>query len=279
MILKKIYKKLLQPKEKIPIITIKDEKMLLSGKVALILGGSGGIGLAIAKKFLDSGCKVIIAGTSISKLEKIIKDMNNTNLKYVVINLQNYSEFKSCVEQAVELFGKIDILVNSAGIHSTNPIQDYFYFSEEEYDNIFNINLKGIFFFTREIAKYMIENEIQGHILNISSSTALEPAWSPYRLSKWALNGFTKGLADRLLEYGIIVNGIAPGSTATKLLNYEKGQSITTKDNPVNRYIMPEEVAEYAKMLVSDLGNMVIGETILISGGRGNIYVPTYKRP
>lgn len=189
------------------------------------------------------------------------------------------SKFKTNLEEAVNLFGKINILVNSAGIHSTNPIQDYFSFSEEEYDKILEINLKGIFFFTREVANYMIKNKIKGHILNISSSTALEPAWSPYRLSKWALNGFTKGLADRLLEYGIIVNGIAPGSTATRLLNYEEGQSIMTKDNPANRYIMPEEVAEYAKMLVSELGDMIIGETILISGGRGNIYVPTFKKP
>lgn len=279
MILNRIYKKIISQKEKIPIITIRDENMLLEGKVALILGGSGGIGFAIAKKFLDSGCKVIIAGTSKNKLEKIIKDINNNNLKYIVINMCDSSKFKVNLEEAVTLFGKIDILVNSAGIHSTNPIQDYFNFSEEEYDKILEINLKGNFFFTREVANYMIKNKIKGHILNISSSTALEPAWSPYRLSKWALNGFTKGLADRLLEYGIIVNGIAPGSTATKLLNYEDGQSITTKDNPVNRYIMPEEVAEYAKMLVSELGDMIIGETILISGGRGNIYVPTYKKP
>lgn len=279
MILNRIYKKIISQKEKIPIITIRDENMLLEGKVALILGGSGGIGFAIAKKFLDSGCKVIIAGTSKNKLEKIIKDINNNNLKYIVINMCDSSKFKVNLEEAVTLFGKIDILVNSAGIHSTNPIQDYFNFLEEEYDKILEINLKGNFFFTREVANYMIKNKIKGHILNISSSTALEPAWSPYRLSKWALNGFTKGLADRLLEYGIIVNGIAPGSTATKLLNYEDGQSITTKDNPVNRYIMPEEVAEYAKMLVSELGDMIIGETILISGGRGNIYVPTYKKP
>lgn len=279
MILNKICKKIISQKEKIPIITIKDESRLLEGKVALILGGSGGIGFAIANKFLDSGCKVIIAGTSKNKLEKIIKNINNDNLKYIVIDMCDISKFKMNLEESVAMFGKIDILVNSAGIHSTNPIQDYFNFSEEEYDKILEINLKGNFFFTREVANYMIKNKIKGHILNISSSTALEPAWSPYRLSKWALNGFTKGLADRLLEYGIIVNGIAPGSTATKLLNYEDGQSITTKDNPVNRYIMPEEVAEYAKMLVSELGDMIIGETILISGGRGNIYIPTYKKP
>lgn len=279
MILNKICKKIISQKEKIPIITIKDESRLLEGKVALILGGSGGIGFAIANKFLDSGCKVIIAGTSKNKLEKIIKNINNDNLKYIVIDMCDISKFKMNLEESVAMFGKIDILVNSAGIHSTNPIQDYFNFSEEEYDKILEINLKGNFFFTREVANYMIKNKIKGHILNISSSTALEPAWSPYRLSKWALNGFTKGLADRLLEYGIIVNGIAPGSTATKLLNYEDGQSITTKDNPINRYIMPEEVAEYAKMLVSELGDMIIGETILISGGRGNIYIPTYKKP
>lgn len=115
----------------------------------------------------------------------------------------------------------------------------------------------------------MVNNKIKGHILNISSSTGAEPAWSPYRLSKLGVEGFTRGLAQTLTPYGITVNAIAPGSTATNLLGYSNGDSIYTADNVVGRYIMPDEVASYAKILVSDLGNMVVGSTLYVSGGRG----------
>lgn len=275
--IKRIINKFLPKKTiKIPITKLVDNSKLLSGKTALITGGSGGIGYAIAEELLNSDCNVIITGTNEKKLKKICDNVKNEKLNYIVLNLNDISSFEQKVSEATKKYGKIDILINSAGIHSTNPIQDFFEFSVKEYDEIMNINLKGTYFFTREISKYMIKNKIKGHILMISSSTALEPAWSPYRLSKWGVKGLTSGLADRLYPYGIIVNGIAPGSTATKLLGYEKGSNINTKDNPAKRYIMPEEIAAYAKIMVSDLGNMVIGETLYITGGRGNIYVPTY---
>lgn len=119
----------------------------------------------------------------------------------------------------------------------------------------------------------MVDNKIKGHILNISSSVQNEPAWSPYRLSKWGIKGLTSGLAEKLLPYGIIVNAIAPGSTATNLLGVKDGDSIYTDDNLIGRYIMPDEVATYAKLLVSELGNMVVGDTVYISGGRGTITI------
>lgn len=277
MKIKKLLKKVLYKEEvKIPITKLVDNSELLLGKTALITGGSGGIGVSIAKEFIESGCNVIITGTNIDKLKNICKEMNTERINYITLDLKKVKSFKDKVEEAVKIYGKIDILVNSAGIHSTNAVQDFFSFTEEEYDEIMNVNLKGMYFFTREVSEYMINNKIKGHVLNISSTTALEPAWSPYRLSKWGVKGLTAGLADRLYEYGIIVNAIAPGSTATKLLGYKEGDNINTKDNPAKRYIMPEEVAAYAKLLVSSLGDMVIGETLYISGGRGNIFIPTY---
>lgn len=275
-IIRKI-KKYLVKKEIVPILQIKESEQILQNKVAVITGGSGGIGFAIAQKFLSCGAKVIICGTSEEKLKEMVNKVDTEMLSYCVVNLNHVSSFSDKVIELVKIYGKIDILVNSAGIHSTNPIQDFFAYNEKEYDDIMNINLKGTYFFSREIAKYMVENKILGHILNISSSTSNEPAWSPYRISKWAMNGFTKGLADRLLPYGIIVNGIAPGSTATQLLGYSDGDSIYSEDNALGRMIIPEEIAEYAKLLVSDSGKFVIGETIYISGGRGNLYYPTYS--
>lgn len=142
---------------------------------------------------------------------------------------------------------------------------------EKDYDSIMDINLKGTYFVTQKVAKHMVANRIHGHILNISSSTALEPAWSPYRLSKWGIKGMTLGLAQQLQPYGIIVNAIAPGSTATKLLGFKEGDSIYSADNGNHRLTLPSEIAEYAKLMVSGLGDMIVGDTLYISGGRGTI--------
>ena len=125
-----------------------------------------------------------------------------------------------------------------------------------------NINLKGTYFMCQTVAKYMIENKIKGHILIISSQSALEPSWSPYRLSKLGIDGITKGMAQRLLEHGIIVNAIGPGPTNTSMQkNYREG-NLYTPLNPIKRFTTPEEIAQIAKILVSDLGNTIVGQTI-----------------
>lgn len=262
----------LKSKRVVPVQHITDNEHILEGKVALITGGSGGIGSAIAKSYIESGCKVVITGTKEEKLKKYCEELGE-NARYVQLNLNEVDKMQQKVEEAVKCFGRIDILVNSAGIHSTEMISDFLTVSEKEYDDILSTNLKGTFFISQAICNYMIENKIKGHILNISSSTALEPAWSPYRLSKWGVKGFTLGLAQKMLEHGIIVNAIAPGSTATSLVGFREGDSIQTSENKPGRYIMPEEVAYYAKLLVSDLGDMIVGDTLYISGGRGTVDV------
>lgn len=263
---------LLKTKRLIPIDHLIDQETILKDKVALITGGSGGIGFAIAKAFAESGCKVIIVGTNESKCVDCCKQIGD-NTKYIVFDLKRISEIPNLIEQAVSIWGKINILVNSAGIHSTKSMHDYWDVDEEEFDSIMTINLKATYFISQSVAKYMIQNKVKGHILNISSSVANEPAWSPYRLSKWGIKGLTLGLAEQFIPYGIVVNAIAPGSTATKLLGVREGDSIYTEDNLVRRYVMPDEIAAYAKMLVSDLGNMLIGDTIYLSGGRGVITI------
>lgn len=260
----------LKSKKVVPVVQLNDATTLLQNKVALISGGSGGIGSSIAQKFLASGCKVILIGTNEKKLKELTKKFGD-NCAYIIMDLIKIELFQEKLNEAVKIFGKIDILVNSAGIHSTKMVSDFLDVDEKEYDDIMNINLKGTYFLSQKVANYMIENKIKGHILNISSSVANEPAWSPYRLSKWGIKGFTKGLAEKLLPYNIIVNAIAPGSTATQLLGVKEGDSIYTSDNKMGRYIMPQEIAEFALLLVSSLGDMVVGDTIYISGGRGII--------
>lgn len=254
----------------IPIIQIKENNYLLEGKTALITGGSGGIGFAIAKKLVDCGCNVIISGTNKLKLDIKCKELNN-KCNSIVINASDVKSFKSKIKEAFTRYGFIDILVCSHGIHTKREGLDFLTVTEEEYDNVMNVNLKGTYFLCQAMAKEMISNGIKGHILIISSYSALEPSWSPYRLSKRGIEGITEGMAQRLLEHGIIVSALGPGPTATTMQDELIDGSIYTTDNPIGRYTMPEEVAEYAKMLVSDLGNTIIGQTIYMSGGRGII--------
>lgn len=256
---------LLKWEKKIPIIEIRNTNRLLADKVALITGGTGGIGMTIAKQFISSGCKVIIAGTNINKINRAIKELGD-GIPFI-INMNEIQGFNTKINEISNIVGNIDIVVCSAGVHSDNI--DFWNMTEDEYDRVMDINLKGTYFFCQASANYMRKNRIEGNILLISSSRGSEPAWSPYGLSKWGINGMVKGLAKCLAPYRINVNAIAPGSTATKLLGYEKGNSIYSADNTECRFIMPEEVANIANLLVSEAGKMINGEIIHISSGRG----------
>lgn len=227
------------------------------------------MGLAIAKAYLKAGAKVIIAGTSQEKLDNICSKIDDDNLKSIVLNYDDPSVFDSKVEEVAHIFGGIDIFVSSTGIHVDRDGLDFLNTTIEEYDSIMGINLRGTYFMCQSIAKYMIKKQIRGHILLISSQSALEPSWSPYRLSKLGLDGITRGMAQRLLELGIIVNAIGPGPTATTMQKEYKGDNIYTPLNPIGRFTMPEEVAQYAVLMVSDLGNTIVGQTLYMSGGRG----------
>ena len=261
---------LLKAKQKIPIYQTSDS--LLKNKIALISGGCGGIGMAIAKEFIKSGCKVIISGTNEEKCKRSCEILGN-NTKYIILDINQVNNLKSKIDEAKNVFGKIDIYVNSVGVHTVRPNFNFLTITEKEYDEVMSINLKGTYFICQEISKYMIESKIKGHILIISSQSALEPAWSPYRLSKWGIKGLTAGMAQQLISYGIIVNAIAPGPTATSMQNFKSGESIQTFQNPIERYTTPEEIAQYAKMLCSDLGNTIVGDTLYMSGGRGIIEI------
>lgn len=262
--------KMTQEKQIIPVEHIVDKDELLKDKVAVVIGGSGGIGLAIAKSFVESGCKVVLCGTNEKKLEKCLEGfVEKDKVRTMVFNVADVDSMRSSVEKAVNIFGKVDILVNSAGVHTENV--SFFTMAPDEFDRVMNINLRGPFFLCKAFAEYMMKdkNIDKKHILLVSSSRGSEPAWSPYGISKWALNGLTQGLAQMLLPHDIIVNAIAPGSTATELIGVKEGDSITTGENKVGRLAMPDEVANLAKLLVSPAGDMIVGETVRISGGRG----------
>lgn len=264
--------KMTREKQLVPVEHVIDKDKMLKDKVAVIIGGSGGIGLAIARSFAESGCKIILCGTNEKKLRMCLENfVDKENVKTMVFNIADAKLMRDNVEKAVQLFGKVDILVNSAGVHTENVSFDTM--TPEEFDRVMNINLRGPFFICQAFAEYMVKakSSDKRHILLVSSSRGSEPAWSPYGISKWALNGLTMGLAQTLLPHGIIVNAIAPGSTATELIGVKEGDSITTGENRVGRLAMPDEVANLAKLLVSPAGDMIVGETVHISGGRGVI--------
>ena len=174
------------------------------------------------------------------------------------------------VDEAAKLFpeNRIDILVNSAGVVSHSGFENM---TLEEYDNIMNINARGSYFMSQAVSRFMIGRKIRGHILNVSSSSALRPAWTPYQMSKWAVRGMTLGLADSLLPHGIIVNAIAPGPVATPMLGKFEGDSIYHHAYPSKRFSMPQEIANLAVFMVSSMGDLIVGDTFYITGGSGTI--------
>ena len=247
---------------------------LLKGRVALITGGTSGIGMAIAKSFINSGASVVITGRSKERLNKACEAIkgetdNLCEVFGVELDNKNISDYRNKLHEIQTLLeGKmIDILVNNAG-------QRGGYLSnatEEEYDQIMDTNTKGTFFMSQMIANYMVENGIRGNILNISSASSIRPAVSAYHMSKWAIRGLTEGMARSLAPYGICVNAIAPGPTATPMLNKDGGSNgdISHPKNLLGRYATPEEIANMAVILVSDMSRTIIGDTIFMSGGAG----------
>lgn len=259
---------LFKKKNIIPIPEIVEDTCSLKGKVALVIGATGGIGKAIVTELNHSGCKVVACGSSLQSIEKAKKKLpESIAIKYFAFNLQNINEFSKRIEAAAEIYGRIDILIFSAGIHS--EMFDYLDMTKQEYERIMQINLEAPFFLCQKFAKYLIERKEKGHICLVSSSRGSEPAYTPYGISKWAMNGMTRGIAQEIINYGIIVNAVAPGSTATQLIGVTSKDSIFTDDNSYGRLVHPKEVANVVKLLVGETGNMIVGETVHISGGRG----------
>ena len=256
-------------KEKVVIPVYNDE--LLKGRCALILGGTSGIGLSIANLFAQNQCDLVITGRNTAKLDKIKQEFEKkykVSIVTVELDLRNVIDFDKVIINAHNLINKkIDILVNNAGIMSECTFGNT---TEEDFDDVLQTNLKGIYMFSQAFIKYMLKNKIKGNILNISSTSENRPVLNPYSLSKWSRKGFTIGLAKKYYDKGIVVNAIAPGPTATKMLLKDKSKnSLSLSQYPLDRYVTPEEIANVALFLTSSMGRMIVGQTIFVSGGIG----------
>lgn len=242
---------------------------LLHGRTALISGGSRGIGLAIAREFLAASANVIVTGTSREHLEKAQQEAGSAHLKTMLWDVADMSVMEENFRKAQTLFeDPISILVNNAGIQTPKDYdRDFFAIREEDYDRVQNINLKGMFFMSQMVARYMIENGIRGNILNTASVWSYMPALCPYEVTKWGVKGFTQGLALKLAPYGIIVNGFAPGHTTTDMARWSKENGIDDDVAPNRRFGVSEEMAAVALMLVSDVGRNIVGDIVVTDSG------------
>lgn len=242
---------------------------MLEGKVAVITGATRGIGFATAKVFLENKAKVVICGRNEESVDKAISLLKEGHPNYEVIGfypkLQVPSEVKEMFAKVKEAYGKIDILINNAGMSSSTKLTD---FTEEEYDNIANLNIKSVFVCSKEVVPYL--SVTKGVILNTSSMVSIygQPSGFMYPASKFAVNGITKSLSRELAPIGIRVNAVAPGITETDMVKNLPKEMIEPliKTIPLGRIGKPEDIANAFLFLASDMASYVTGEILSVDG-------------
>jgi len=246
--------------------------MNLKGKVALVTGASRGIGRAIAIAFAEKGCNVgINFRKNYEKAKEVLEVVESYGVDGILLqaDVSDYNQVRSMVEKLMEKFGRIDILVNNAGIFTTTkPIQEV---TDEEWDRIMNVNLKGVFYCCKAVVPYMIKQG-GGKIINISSTAGKRGSRAsslPYAVSKAGVLGLTYTLAYQLAKYNILVNAVVPGQIETdmqKELMTPELLEMQKKETPVGRFGKPEEVAHAVIFLAEN--DYVTAEVINVCGGR-----------
>ncbi|CAH0230370.1 3-oxoacyl-[acyl-carrier-protein] reductase FabG [Peribacillus sp. Bi96] len=241
----------------------------LDGKVALVTGSSRGIGRAIAEQLADLGAKVVInySGSS-QKAYEAVEGIKKNGGEAVAIqaDISQVSQIINLFEETVQAFGKINILVNNAGLMINKPLSEA---TEEDFDKQFAVNAKGTFFACQQALKCM---EADGRIVNISTSVIgqMFPSYSMYAGTKGAVEQFTRHLSKEFGPKGITINAIAPGPVNTELFNVGKSEQQIEgmkKMNAFGRLGETEDIANVVSFLVSEQAQWVTGQTIRVNGG------------
>ena len=239
----------------------------LKGKVALITGGTRGIGKSIVDQFLLAGANVLATGTNPETIEKLNRENENPSLKYLQLNLNDSENVKSFIKNTLTS-ESVDILINNAGI---NIVADAAEISDDDFQKIQEINVHGPFLIAQALGKKMIEKK-WGRIVNISSiwGVVTRPGRLSYSVSKMALLGINKTLAVEWAKNNVLVNAVSPGFTLTeltKITNTEEELNIIKNKIPQNRLAFPEEIAKGVLFLSSNLNSYIVGQNLIIDGG------------
>jgi glucose 1-dehydrogenase len=241
-------------------------------KNAIVTGAGQGIGEAVAKQLAEEGYSVVVNDIDLKKAEETVKIIENDGFEAVAVqaNIAESDQREELFEKAVKEFGEIDLLVNNAGIQTTNPFLEL---TEDEWDKVLDTNLKGTYFLSQLVANLMVDRDIEGDIVNISSIHQNRPRRNRnhYDASKAGIGMITKDVALELAEYNINVNCVAPGATKTPmnsdiLESEEEIERYNTKI-PLGRMGEPEEVAEAVCFLASKEANYITGSCLEIDGG------------
>ena len=244
--------------------------MRLMDKVAIITGGSRGIGYATAEKFLTEGAKVIITASSQANADKAAGKLREKfpsgcveGISPVLSSLESVTE---AFRQVAEKYGRIDILVNNAGVSDSTPFTSY---TEALYDKVMELNLKGVFNAARAASDYMVQQG-SGVILSTSSMVSIygQPSGFAYPASKFAVNGLTVSLARELGPKGIRVNAVAPGITETDMMKAVPKEVIDPliRQIPLRRLGQPEDIANAFAFLASDEASYITGVILSVDG-------------
>ena len=247
-------------------------KIDLTGQLALITGGTRGIGKAIANRFLEAGASVVLTGTKHFEIERLnTANSDPRNVSYFQVDFTDAGSVAAFIDK-IQQIGKIDILVNNAG---ANRVALNTETSTSDFDLLNDINVKGPYLLCREVSKLM-KRSGYGRIVNITSiwSAITRPGRSLYTSNKFAIAGLTKTLAIELAEHNILVNSVAPGFTLTELTEQTNTPDELKKLSdmiPIKRMAEPDEIANLVLYLSSGLNSYLTGQNVIIDGGYTNV--------
>ena len=253
--------------------------MKLEGKVALVTGSSQGIGQAIAERLATEGADIVIDYRSHPEgAEETLSKVEAAGRKGMIVkaDLSKLDDIHNLISQGIQHFGKLDVLVNNAGIDGKNA--DFWDIVEADYDAVLNLNLKGTFFATQAMVKHLIETKRTGKIINISSTheEIAFPHFTNYCASKGGVKMMMRNLAVELGSLGITINNVAPGAIETpintRLLNDPEKLGALLKNIPLGRLGKPEDIAPVVAFLASSDADYITGATLYVDGGLSRNY-------
>ncbi|PIU36947.1 SDR family oxidoreductase [Candidatus Roizmanbacteria bacterium CG06_land_8_20_14_3_00_34_14] len=257
----------------------KDKLLNLSGKTAIVTGGSLGIGYGISYRLAEAGANVVITSRNLEEVNKAVEELKQKGFKAVGVkaDVSIEEDIKNLVTETIKSFGSVDILVNNAGMFPFAPLSQL---TSELFDKVIATNLRGVFLATKYVSEQMIKQGKGGKIINITSIDSLHPSsigLAHYDASKHGVWGFTKNVALELAKNNIWVNAVAPGGVMTHgvAVMQSQGKPVTVERNPdppkmevaMGRMGVPDDIGKVVLFLASEMSSYMTGSQIVVDGG------------